>query len=141
MQPVHLSEYSFEQVGLDEEALDGPFLMRSARFGLLVSLRGKDGGRMPEPGELHWPRTLPPAASGAPLQVFLRRGGNVLALGAAVVSRRGQPARDGFKLALTLAEPLDETTWRDLIAEANRPLAPPPEELIAALTPKSTTSD
>lgn len=115
--------------------------MGSAQFGLLISLRGKDEGKMPERGEVHWLRDLPPAASGSPLQVFLRRSTSVLSLGAALVSRRGQPARDGFKLALMLDEPLEEARWRELVADANRPLALPPEELIAALTSKSTTSD
>lgn len=81
MQLVRLGEYSLEQVGLDDGVLDGPFLMGSGQFGLLVSLRGKDGGGMPERGEIHWLRDLPAAASGAPLQVFLRRGASVLSLG------------------------------------------------------------
>jgi len=136
-----LRDYAFEELGLDEDALDGPLLLGDGRFALLISLRGTHGGRMPSPSEIHWSRDLPPAAKGARIHALLRRGDRVLALGEATVARKGQLARDGFKVALALAEPLEDARWRELVADAERPPAPAPEELIAALRPKCTTGE
>jgi hypothetical protein len=61
----------------------------------------------------------------------VRRGEGALYLGTARVLRRGQ---------LALTEPLDEPTWRDLVARANAPPPPAPEEAVAALTSSSTTA-
>lgn len=141
MRLERLRDYAFEEIGLDEDALDGPFLLVDGRFALLLSLRGTHGGRMPSPGEIHWSRDLPPAAKGASIHALLRRGDRVLALGEATVERKGRLARDGFKVALALADPLEESVWRELVADAERPPAPAPEELVAALRPKCTTTE
>jgi hypothetical protein len=133
-----LREYGLDQVGAAGD-LDGPFLMADGRLGLLVSLRGRGGGAMPSPSELHWVRALPPLAKTAPICVFLRRGGKVTYLGSAQTAGRGQVAKDGYNVLLEFAEPLDAPTWRSLLDEANAPLAPAPEEAIAALTPSSSS--
>nr|HPH69031.1 hypothetical protein [Kofleriaceae bacterium] len=139
--PARLHEYSLKQLSLDEDTLDGPFFMSNGQFGLLVSLRGKDGGALPSCSELRWSRDLPPAARSAPLQIFVRQKNGMLALGPAQIARRGQLTRDGYKVALAFAEPLPAALWSHLVEAALRPLAPAPEELIATLTTSSTTSE
>jgi hypothetical protein len=132
-------ELPLAELGASEDALDGPFLLPSGQFALLFSLRGKGGGAMPSPSELRWHRDLPPAAKVAPVHLFLRRGDRALYLGAAELLKRGRPATDGYKLALGLAEPLEEEHWRQLVAQAQLALPPPAEEAIASLTKGSTT--
>ena len=136
-----LSELPLSEVGASDDALDGPFLLPSSDFALLFSLRGKDGGVMPSPAELRWQRDLPPAAKSAPLHLFLRRKEKVLYLGTAELLRQGRPAKDGYKLAFGLRDPLDEAVWRDLVSQANLALPPPAEETVALLTTKSTTEE
>jgi hypothetical protein len=133
-----LREYGFDQIGAAGD-LDGPFLMADGQLGLLVSLRGKGGGAMPSPYELHWVRTLPPLAKKAPVCVFLRRGGKVTYLGSAQAAGRGHVPQDGYRVLLKFVEPLDAPTWRSILDEANAPLPPAPEEAIAALTPSSSS--
>lgn len=138
-----LRDVPLAQLGVTDDALDGPFLLLSGGFGLLVSLRGKGGGTMPSPSELRWPRDLPPAAKAAPIAVFFRREASALFLGTASVTGRGSPAptKDGFKLSFSLEVPLSEAEWSALLAEASPASSPPPEEAIAALGTTSRTAD
>jgi hypothetical protein len=134
-----LVEYDLARLGMGDDALDGPFVMEDGAFGLLVSLRGKDGGALASTSELRWPRDVPPRMREAEARVFVRRGPRALYLGLARVTGRGKPARDGFKVAFGLAEPLDEATFRAIVAGANAPPRPAPEEAIAALEVPGTT--
>lgn len=118
-------------VGLDPEALDGPFLGKDGTFCLLLSLRGNDGGTMPSAGEVGWTRTLPSAAKG-PLSVFVRQDARVLYLGTATRAGKG---------VFTLATPIEPSLWSALVATANRPLPAPPEEAIVGLGTTSTTDE
>lgn len=136
-----LTEYSLRELDVDANAVDGPFLMRDGSFGLMVSLRGKNGGSMPSHAEVHWSRDVPARVRNEPVALFLLRGGSALHLGMATVARRGKPARDGFMFAFGLTEPIDPSLWREIVNEQNAPPAPPPEEAIAKLTTLSTTSD
>lgn len=136
---VPLSEYSYARIHLQEGSVDGPFLMQDGNFGLLLSLRGKEGGTMPTAGEIRWQRDVPPRMRTEPVRMFLRVKGGVLYLGDAMLSKRGKPERDGFRAAFELKEPLTETMWTPLMAEVTAPPPPPAEEMIAALGKESTT--
>jgi hypothetical protein len=137
---VRLDEYPLEHLGLEEGTLDGPFLMADGSFGLLVSLRSKDGA-MPTPGELHWRRDVPPRVITEGVHLFLRQGAAALYLGRAEAAQRGKPERDGFRIAFGLEEPLTEASWCILTLAANGPPPPAPEEAIAALAHGSTTAE
>jgi hypothetical protein len=121
--------------------LDGPFLRPDGSFGLLVSLRGKDGGSLPSPSELRWSRDVPDSMRSRPVHVFLRIADARRYLGAAKFARDGRPARDGFRVLFSFDEPLDETVWREITSSASAPPPPDPEEAIAALSPNATSSD
>jgi len=141
MKLVPLDEYPYAHLGLDDGVLDGPFLMNDGAFGLLLSLRGRDGGAMPSASEVHWRRDVPPRMRAEVVRVFVRAQGAALFLGEATLTRRGKPERDGYREAFALKEPIAEARWRDLMAEANAPPAPPPEEAVAALAAESTTDE
>jgi hypothetical protein len=64
---VPLTEYSADQLRTGV-GLDGPCLMPDGAFALFISLRGKDGGRMPSPSELYWGRDVPDALTCEELQ-------------------------------------------------------------------------
>lgn len=119
MQLVPLTEYTFDQlrIGL---TLDGPCVMPDGTFALLVSLRGKDGGAMPSPSELHWSRDVPDKMRTAPSHLFLRREGaeaSAVYLGQIAFVKTGRPARDGYRILFRLTEALPEPPWRELVAE------------------------
>jgi hypothetical protein len=143
VQLVPLAEYTSDQLRAGV-SLDGPCLMRDGTFALFVSLRGKEGGVMPSPSELQWPRDVPDKMRSEPARLFLRRDRAEQAamyLGTIAFVRTGRPARDGFRILFRLSEPLPEATWRELVAAAAAPPPPAPEEAIAALTLQSTTTD
>ena len=135
-----LHAYGFGELGVAEGALDGPFILPDGGFGLLVSLKGKDGGAMPSPSELTWGRDIPTRARTEPIHVFFRAGEEATYLGVARVAGRGRPANDGYQVKLGLVEPLNQETWRRLVDRAS---APPlePEEAVTKLTTPSSTSD
>src|SRR5690349_14475272 len=85
-----LATVPLKAIGLDADALDGAFLhLPSTTWGLLVSLRGKDGGSLPTPFELLLARDVPPAARTVGLHVFVRRPDGALHLGTARRSKKG----------------------------------------------------
>lgn len=142
MQLVRLSEYPFEQLGLGQGSLDGPFLRSDGTLAMLISLRGKDGGSMPSPRELRWRRDVPPRMRTEPVRVFLRLGDRgVLYLGDATFARRGKPERDGFRVLFTFEEPLDDATFGSIVAEISAAPPPPAEEAIARLRSESTSAE
>lgn len=141
MRYERLSEYTLHELDVDPNAVDGPFLMRDGSFGLMLSLRGRNGGSMPSHAQVHWARDVPARVRDQPVALFLLRGKSALHLGMATVARRGKPARDGFMFAFDLAEPLEPSLWREIVAAQNAPPAPAPEEAIAKLGSQSTTSD
>jgi hypothetical protein len=141
MELVPLAEYTADQLGAGV-SVDGPCLMRDGTFALFVSLRGKDGGAMPSPSELHWPRDVPDRMRAEPARLFLRKDRlehKATYLGPIAYVKSGRPARDGFKVLFRLSEPAAEPIWRELVAAATMPPPPPPDEAIAALTTESTT--
>jgi hypothetical protein len=138
-----LTEYTANQLGAGV-SVDGPCLMRDGTFALFVSLRGKDGGAMPSPAELHWGRDVPDRMRAEPTHLFLRKARDERSatyLGRVAYVKTGRPARDGFKVLFRFVEPLPESTWRELVASAQAPAPAAPEEAIAALTTESTTAD
>jgi hypothetical protein len=138
-----LTEYTSDQLNVGV-SLDGPCLMRDGTFSFFVSLRGKDGGAMPSPSELHWGRDVPDRLRAEPAHLFVRTDRaerSATYLGTIAFVRVGSPARDGFKILFRLSEPLPEATWRALVSTANAPPPPAPEEAIAGLTSESTTDD
>jgi hypothetical protein len=140
---IPFNEYTSTQIDVSM-SLDGPCLLRDGSFGLIVSLRGKDGGAMPSPSELQWRRDVPEKMRETPSHLFLRRDReerSALYLGQIVFVRTGRPARDGFKILFRLREPPSDARWQEFVAAANVPPPPTPEEAISALTLRSTTAD
>ena len=134
MELVPLTDYTAQQLGAGV-SVDGPCLMKDGMFALFVSLRGKDGGTMPSPAELRWPRGIPDRMRAEPVRLFLRKDREER--GATYLGTMSFVKTGLFRLAA----PLAESIWRQLVAEATRPPPPPPDEAITALTNESTTAE
>ena len=94
------------RLGLDADTLDGAFFATaSQRWGLLISLRGKEGGALLSPSELAFKPDVPEAAQREKLALFLRRGDGAMYLGTVRRTRRGRFALD---------VPLPDEVFREL---------------------------
>lgn len=89
------------RLGLREDTLDGAFLDETGRrWGLLLSLRGKEGGALLSPTELAFKPDVPEAAQQTSLAVFVRRPEGAMYLGSARRTKRGR---------FSLRDPLPES--------------------------------
>ena len=94
------------RLGLHADTLDGAFLdEKGERWGLLLSLRGKEGGAVLSPTELAFKPDVPAAAQDATLAVFVRRDDGALYLGTARRTKRGR---------FTFTKPLPDALWQTL---------------------------
>jgi hypothetical protein len=94
------------QLGLSDDTLDGAFLDETGqRWGLLLSLRGKEGGALLSPTEIAFKPDVPAAAQDAKLAVFVRTPDGARYLGIARRTKRGR---------FLLTDPLSDELWRDL---------------------------
>lgn len=94
------------KLGLHADTLDGAFLDETGqRWGLLLSLRGKEGGALLSPTEIAFKPDVPTAAHDAKLSVFVRTREGAMYLGTARRTKRGR---------FVLSAPLPDELWRDL---------------------------
>jgi hypothetical protein len=99
---------SLAQLGLPDDTLDGAFFAQaSQRWGLLLSLRGKEGGAVLSSTEIAFKPDVPEAAQGAPLAVFIRQPEGAMYIGIARRTRRGR---------FVLATPLPESLCSQFVA-------------------------
>jgi len=97
---------SLAQLGLPDDTLDGAFLDETGqRWGLLLSLRGKEGGALLSPTEIAFKPDVPAAAQDTKLAVFVRTPEGAMYLGTARRTKRGR---------FVLTDPLTDELWRDL---------------------------
>jgi hypothetical protein len=95
------------RLGLHADTLDGAFLDETGeRWGLLLSLRGKEGGALLSTTEIAFKPDVPPAAQDAKLAVFVRRPEGAMYLGTARRTKRGR---------FVLAEPLPDEIFKSLL--------------------------
>lgn len=79
------------RLGLADDTLDGAFLDETGqRWGLLLSLRGKEGGALVSSTEIAFKPDVPAAAQDAKLAVFVRTADGAMYLGTARRTKRGR---------------------------------------------------